>query len=585
MLDSPARAAQAPPSKTSAARGHAGALRGAAWIAFLVPACLLLWSAYAVWATYSPTPYVDQWVDLYWWRQAGRAGWLDFMFSQRNEHRIFFPRLVFLADWKWFQGRDILNLVAIALTQLTGAAVFVRCAQIRRAGAIGLLGLAAALSLLVSLMQWETFFWGFCLQNAGVYAAGAWALYAFCKASRDPQTMRWDWMAAALALLTVATFNMANGVLAGLAMLLIAAVTRRGVVAAAAVGLTTAVLLALYLHGYEATARHASPSIILHNPGPFIAFVGAFLGNIWWPAGKIPQATLVGLVGCAATLAMLVVVARDRSRDPARAALAGVALFVGLTAAMTGLGRLHTGIEMAHSSRYMTATAYFWAAQAVFWTLTADRGARRIATGALGATAALALLRLLSLQSVGYDELLAKHDEFALASSALLGGVEDFHAMGPVQVFADPKMVRDDVPFLRSRRMSLFADPPAATVGAVFSRPLAAAGSCLGAFDGVAPAPAPPGAPAVWHAAGWGWDVNAHHDLSRVVLVDGAGRVLGIGVSGVRRPDVAKAVRQVRSPNPGWIATLNARADREVIAYGITAAGSACELGRKAWPQ
>lgn len=585
MLDSPARAAQAPPSTTSAAPGRAGALRCAAWIAFLVPAGLLLWSAYAVWVTYSPTPYVDQWVDLYWWRQAGRTGWLDFMFSQRNEHRIFFPRLVFIADWKWFQGRDILNLVAIALTQLTGAAFFVRCARAGRVGAVGLLGLAAAVTLLVSLMQWETFFWGFCLQNAGVYASAAWALYAFCRASSDPHPVRWGWIAAAVALLAVATFNMANGVLAGLAMLLVAAVTRRGGVAAAAAAVATAILLVLYLHGYEATARHAPPSIILHNPGPFIAFVGAFLGNIWWPAGKMPQATLVGLVGCAATLAMLLVLARDRSRDPARAALAGVALFVGLSAAMTGLGRLHMGIEMTHSSRYMTATAYFWAAQAVFWTLTAERGAGRIATAALGAAAVVALLRLLTLQSVGYDELLAKHGDFALASSAILGEAKDTYAMASVEIFADPKMVRDDLPFLRSRRMSLFAEPPAATVGAVFSRPIAATGSCRGAFDGLAPAPAPPGAPAVWHAAGWGWDVKAHRSLSRVVMVDGAGRVLGIGVSGVRRPDVAKAVREVRRPNPGWIASMNTRADREVIAYGITSAGSACELGRKAWPQ
>jgi hypothetical protein len=584
MLDSSARAAQAPPSTTSAVLCRAPTLPRAAWIAFLVPAGLMLWSAYAVWVSYSPTPYVDQWVDLYWWRQAARTGWFDYMFSQRNEHRIFFPRLVFIADWKWFQGRDILNLVAVGLTQAIGAAFFIRCARPGRAGVIGLLGLAAAVTLLASLMQWETFFWGFCLQNAGVYASAAWALYAFCKASSEPRAVRWGWIAAAVALLTVATFNMANGVLAGLAMLLVAAVTRRGGIAAAAAAVATGVLLALYLHGYQAPARHDPPSVILHDPGPFIAFVGALIGNIWWTAGKIPQATIVGLAGCAATVAMLAVLARDRSRDPARAALAGVALFVGLTAAMTGLGRLHMGIEMSHSSRYMTATAYFWAAQAVFWTLTAERAASRIGAGILGTAAVLALLRLLALQSVGYDELLAKHDQFALATSVLLGGVEDDYAVLPVEVFADPKMVRDDVPFLRSRRMSLFADPPAAAVGTVFSRPLAPTESCRGAFDTLGPSPAPSGAPAVRHASGWGWDLSAHRAISRVVMVDGAGRVLGIGVSGVRRSDVAKAVREVHSPTSGWIASMNSGADREVIAYGILATGSACELGRKTWP-
>lgn len=589
MVDQLERAARAAPVPTSETPAGARRPGPAAWVAFLVPACLLLWSLYAVWRTYSPTPYVDQWADFYWWRQAPRTGWLHYLFSQCNEHRILFPRLVFMADWAWFQSNDILNLVAVGLTQLIGAGLFVRTAQPRRAGAIGLLGLATALALLFSLTQWETFFWGFCLQNAGVYAAAAWAIYAFCIAIEDPQAPRWGWMAGAMALLTVATFNMANGVLAGAAMLLIAVVTRRGIVVAAAAGLATAALLALYLHGYQATAPHPSPVVMLQRPGPFIAYAASFLGNIWSP-GRIPPAVFAGLAGAAATAAMVWVVARDRGRDPARAALAGVALFVGLSAAMTSFGRQQMGVELSHSSRYMTATAYFWAAQAVFWTLTAERCFGRRARLALGAALILALLRLLAVQPIGEKQLLVAHKQVQLGTSAILGGVDDGVAITGVRLFVDPAIFRDDVAYLRSQRISLFADPPPATVGGKFTPRLAPPGACKGAFGLLYPAPVfgvapPPAAATILRAEGWGWDAQARQSFTRVVLVDGSGTVVGIGLFGVKSGDAKRAVPQSRGVDAGWIASINRGAGGGVIAYGVTAAGPVCELGRKPWPR
>lgn len=135
---------------------------------------------------------------------------------------------------------------------------------------------------------------------------------------------------------------------------------------------------------------------------------------------------------------------------------------------------------------------------------------------------------------------------------------------------------------MRATHISLFADPPPAAVGTVFTRRVAPTGSlCRGAFDILAPAPGG----GAWRAVGWGWDLTARRSFPRVVMVDGAGRVVGVGVSGLPRPDVKAAVREVRSPISGWIATMNRGAGGEVVAYGITAAGPACELGRKAWPQ
>ena len=102
-----------------------------------------------------------------------------------------------------------------------------------------------------------------------------------------------------------------------------------------------------------------------------------------------------------------------------------------------------------------------------------------------------------------------------------------------------------------------------------------------GAFDSLTPAHKGK----AWRAIGWGWDLKGRRAPADVVLVDDTGRVLGIGLSGLPRDDVKHAVRQVTSRTAGWIASINRGAGQAVIAYGVTAQGPACELGRMAWPQ
>lgn len=573
-------------------------LRPLAWALLLVPIWFLLWAAKDMWLTYSPTPFNDQWANVHAWRDTSKGGWLAYLFSQHNEHRILFPRLVFIADWKWFQARNGLNLAAIGLIQLAGAAVFAAAAQVRRAGALGLLGLAAALALMFSLMQFENLFWTFQVAFVGVYAAGAWALYLFCRASA-PGAVRWGWLAGAMVLLVLAAFNMANGLFAGAAMAAVGLVTRRSRAAILTAAAVTLVLLVVYLHGYQPVSYHSPPSLALRHPARYLFYVAVYIGNIWSPGRPLPAA-LLGLVGAAATAAMAAILARKQQGDPARSALFGLALFVGVSAAVTALGRLSFGVDQALSSRYTTPTAYFWAAQALFWTLTAERGRggwlqlqrspaawtltlersrAALARVGLAAVLVLALVRLAGLERLGDLELLGTMERIQLGSSALLGGIDDDDALRAIHPV--PAYVREVVPFMRQTRISLFADPPVAAVGAPFARPAAPPGACLGFFDSLAPAPQG----AAWRAVGWGWDVAARRPPDRIVLTDAAGRVLGVGLSGLVRDDVSRAQRKVTRRTSGWIAALNRGAGGEVVAYGLTAAGQACELGRKAWPQ
>ena len=573
----------------TAARRSAGASRlflWCAWAALLAPAWLLAWTALAIHGAYSPTPYSDQWVQIAAMRVTPPGGWLAYLFSQHNEHRILVSRLVFLADWNWFQGRNALNLAVIGLIQLSGVILFAHAALSRRPRALAVLGLAAAASLLVSLLQWENLFWGFQVCFVAVYAAGAWAIYLYAQATSG-ERVRWGRLAAALALLVVATFSMANGLFAGVAMALMGLLSRKRGAAILAAGAATAVLLAVYLHGYQRLDSHASLAVAPQHPGRFITYVAIFLGNLWVPGLPQPSA-LIGFVGVAATLGMLVVLLRRDETDPVRSALFGIALFVGMSAMVTSLGRLILGVEQAMSSRYMTPTAYFWAAHAVFWTLTfqrdppASRGAARLISRLWGParlilTIALVLVlwRVASLQRLGEAQLVEVSGRVRSATSALLGGFDRSNAVR--DVYPDPAHVASLTPSMRAARKSLFVEPPLTSAGARFQVPLAArAGACRGAFDGLAP-----DASGLSRAVGWGWDETARRAFARVVIVDDAGKVLGVGLSGQPRPDVAKAVREVHGAS-GWLALTTPAPGREVIAYGITASGQACEIGRKA---
>ncbi|WP_165837225.1 hypothetical protein [Phenylobacterium hankyongense] len=553
------------------------------WALFALPALMLAWTVHDIVATYSAVPFNDQWANIWWWREILKNGltW-SYLFSQHNEHRILFPRLVFLADLKWFQGRDILNLVVIGLIQLGAAAFYLTAADLRRLRPLGVLGAATAVGMMVSLLQWENFFWGFQVQFVGVYAAGAWAIYLFCVASEESGGVRWPTLLGALAVLTLATFNMANGVFAGIAMVLVSVVTRRGLKAALIAAVATAVLTAIYLHGYQPVAFHSPPSLAIQHPGRYLSYVAAYIGNTW-AQDSVIRAQVMGLVGVALTAAMVVAVYRDGGRHPGRAALLGVVLFIGMSAAATSLGRLIFGVEQALSSRYVTPTSHFWAAQALFWALTAQDSRSIARKLAVGAAVGLAFIMLIPLQKLGRDQVLGTRERIELGASVLLSSAPDEAAMK--QIYPEASMVEDLAPFLREQRLSVFADDPGYVVGAPFALKVTAPEErvCRGAFDRLNPEPQ---GGAGWRADGWGWDRKRRSIFHHIVLVDDTGHVVGVaGPGGTPRGDVRKAVRQVRTLDSGWVASAIRGSGREVVAYGLTRDGRACELGRKAWPQ
>lgn len=77
---------------------------------------------------------------------------------------------------------------------------------------------------------------------------------------------------------------------------------------------------------------------------------------------------------------------------------------------------------------------------------------------------------------------------------------------------------------------------------------------------------------------GWGWDTNGRKPVARVLLVDDAGKVVGAGETGLPRPDVAAARKEITSPTTGWQA-YTAQAAGGVYAFGLVGEKAVCRLG------
>ncbi|MDP3175461.1 MAG: hypothetical protein Q8M88_13590 [Phenylobacterium sp.] len=550
-----------------------------AGVVLLLPAYVAATSLIAVLSTHQSVPYMDQWATVNEYRALLDHGLrFEDLWRQHNEHRILFPRIILLGDYVLTGGSNYLNTAAIFAIQAMGALLFLVMA--REGGGTPLKACAAAVAAagLFSLLQWENLVWGFQVQFVGVYCCAAWAIYVFCLGARDAPVLNWPRLGLAFALLAVASFSMANGVLAGAAMAAVAVIARLPLRAAAVALAAAFVLTGLYLHGFHLVAGHSPPSLALADPLAFASYVAVYLGD-WRGLWGVQQAMILGFAGMAGVAIMAATVCTQRSRSPAQLALLGVALFVMASAGVTALGRLSFGLEQALSSRYVTPSAWFWAAQLTFWTLQAQARAAWWPKLIMLLPLGLAAHQIVFLQGQMFGVVGLWRGQVALGAEALLSGAADDEAL--TRLFPDPATPRELAAFLREHRLSIFAEPRGRWTGRPLRQVLKVAPrtECTGAFDAWTPAPGASGA--AWRGAGWAWDALADQRVKQLVLVGGDGRIVGVGAGGDNRPDVPQVVPQVDNPNVGW--TASARPPKtSVTAYAVLRDGRACEIGGKA---
>ncbi len=154
----------------------------------------------------SPIPFADQWDDII----SGRKITLSYLFSQHNEHRLLFSRLVFIVDHFISKENGAVSATISVILQLTLAATiyynFIKNRLIISPFELWVAGFI--FTCLFWSGQWENFTWGYQIVFFGVILAAA---ITFTLLTRGAGSMITPLLVIAVEFL--ATYTLASGII------------------------------------------------------------------------------------------------------------------------------------------------------------------------------------------------------------------------------------------------------------------------------------------------------------------------------------------------------------------------------------
>ncbi|MBN8824527.1 MULTISPECIES: hypothetical protein [unclassified Spirosoma] len=283
---------------------------------------------------------------------------LKLIFSQYNEHRIVFDRLVFLLDYALVGQLTFTHLIFIGnLAPLLIGYLFMKV--VFRGVPLNqkLLFLLPVAYSLFSFQYWELSTWSMAaLQNLYVIPFALFSLYSLCKPGRNAFML-----AAGAAVL--ATFTSGNGMftfIAGVGILLLLQAYRKlGVWL-----LITAITIGCYFIGYIRPPYH--PDIVdslFNHTGRAISYFFTLIGSMLGP-GRAKIALLFGGASVLITLGLLGYL-WFRKKLIIHLPLVGWIAFLYLTCLSLMASRSGMGVEQAFTPRYGIIAVMLFATQAV----------------------------------------------------------------------------------------------------------------------------------------------------------------------------------------------------------------------------
>ena len=312
-------------------------------------------------------PVYDQWFfvpTLEKWYN-GNLAFVD-LWSQHNEHRILFPRLIMLTLASMTQWNIFYELAVNLFLGIGICAVIFR--QIRKTEKYFNIKSNSAYFIasvfIFSLAQAENWLWGWQMSfflNVFAFLLGVFFL------SGPALTLRK--FLGALAAGVIASYSLANGLLfwiLGLFILGMHPMKNDAKIKWIVAWLSVAVLIiASYLCGYQKPAHH--PSLLLFFKSPW-QFGEYFFANLGSPLsfGRYRQlmAIVVGLGGFVAFLILLYFCCRlFRKRQETLMIVVpwlSLVAYSILTAGLMAFGRVGFGVEQALALRYVTMSNLFW---------------------------------------------------------------------------------------------------------------------------------------------------------------------------------------------------------------------------------
>jgi hypothetical protein len=466
-------------------------------------------------------------------------------------HRLLVPRLLYLAEYELFDGRNLFLVSLGVALQLVLAAIVARAVWVERrrsAPAPTGFGLGLVALLAFSATQLENFVrpWNvhWFLVNATVAVSLAAALRVGDAVRSRSEAAAWGWWLLASAAAWVASYSMATGLISWPVLLLLGFLLRWWPRLLVAIGLEGALAIAVYVRGSGLLDAGSS----LTSGG---ALVDWFLGCLGSPLSWLSRdagSALALVATLAAAVLSLRLVARRSLASRGECLLVGLLLFSWAATALIALGRTSLWPESWEAARYQTIVLLFWLSLLLL-ALLALRGEqlrRRVLRALLMLAAAIwlaaAVLPGHFRQAEAIGSFAAK---VRAANLALLFGVSHRPDYVHVLTFSDRKLGLDSAAahwdFLHERGLGVFSDPRRDLMGLVLDEAFSSAAPdlCRGEVVQVDRVPTR-GGPAL-RLRGWAWDVAAGRPPSTLLATDARRSIVGLG-SPLRR----------RLGPPGW---------------------------------
>jgi hypothetical protein len=514
------------------------------------------------------------------------------LFKRHNEHLIVLPRLGFLLDLALTRGGNGVNIATIQLIQAAHAVLLAWVVAAGRNVALDWpastgagrwpdpLALGLALCIVFSAQQFENLGWGFQTQFVGVFtlATACFAVLLFGGTCAGATV-------GACLLGVVAALTMANGVFVLPIATVLALLAGRPRKQVAALAVAAALVGIGFVATHVTVPGHSSTGDALRQPWRVAIYLATYIGSgparvlsIPSPGGvPILASAVIGATGLALAAFLGLRALRMRQRvAPGEWVLLGLIGFILLSAAATAAGRFTLGYDQATSSRYGTPGLLFWCALLLWaWILAGRHSPRRtLTTGA--AIAAVAVL-IAAQQS----RLLRELERYVVqrygAETALVAGVDDeaaFRLIHPV-----PEIVRRAAERLRAERLSVFAPAYVDWMGRPLNGTvhLLAPERCVGFLDNATIQGV--GAGRFASAHGWAWDTEERRRITRVLLADETGHIVGFGRGPLRRSDVPRGTGgSVPDQLVGWAGHAAAAPGATLRAFALISPDSVCAL-------
>jgi hypothetical protein len=486
----------------------------------------------------SSVPIFDEWFEIHAIASAPNH-WppVSWIWSQHNEHRIVFYRLLLLADIHFFNGRHRIEFWGVLLTQWASFGLLIWLVLLGRLDghlARATIGLGAF--CLFCPTQWENTACGFgisFLLSIFFLLLALLGLFKYHSQAGEYQH-RYVWLSVVAA--SVSTFANGNGVLTWPVLVAVGALLGMRARILLLYGLCGCIFLGLYLYHYTSPPIHADPFKSLQHPVLLLGYVVSYMGVIlppWFRSRNIVAEStgIIGVIGGLTSLAVVFFV--PRWRKPLPVAFVGMILFSLGTAFLTSLGRLGLGI---FSSRYQTFNLLFWLSAIGLCLIITDQAVPRLRSTLLVGIP-LVMLAAITQFSVVLNAARMLKLQGEAGAVALLTGVPDTAAFQGLDPWT-PGAVWEDISYLREQRLFMFSEPWATQMNEPLAKFYDAepAGACKGqiAVERLSPQDLIAGdAGEDLRVTGWAVTGPTGQPAEQLLIV-ADGRIVGFGIGGLQ---------------------------------------------------